>query len=117
MSVRSAAAATLLAVLTLVPCLNVCSGWMHSARQRMACCTHAGGMQRQATADACCAHGERKNGEQMAPLSIAPPTLQPSIFSAESLTIPVHFASSLRFEIHEPIADSERYVLLSVFLI
>jgi len=97
------------------PCLNMCSGWVASADQRMACCAD----KPQGHADACCASGESsQNAESVATQLIAAlPALEPIALKIVA-AISTASASAHDLDSHAPLtSDSERHVLLSVFLI
>ena len=108
-------AVVLLAALLVAPCLNVCAGWSASDHARMACCVDKS----QGEADSCCASGEgRQNADVLAGLMVAAlpvPALDAdqieSILTASQLFTP-------QWDSHDRIlSNSDRYVLLSVFLI
>lgn len=97
------------------PCLNVCSGWVGSAVERMACCADKA----QGDADACCASEESsRNAESIAaPISAALPAPEPIALRIVA-EVSATSASTHALHSHTPLtSDSERHVLLSVFLI
>ena len=80
----------------------------------MACCVDKA----QGEADACCASGEgRQNADAAASFLAAVPPLEPIALAASAIVLlPDHAALDL--ESHDPLtSDTERHVLLSVFLI
>jgi hypothetical protein len=97
------------------PCLNVCSGWAASAAERMACCADKS----QGDADACCASEESSQkaesvGTQLLAALPALDPIEPYIIAPVSTA----FASTHDRDSRVPLtSDSERHVLLSVFLI
>ena len=112
---RSVVALALVAALLAVPCLGVCAGWAASHHDRMACCAD----KHQDEADACCASTEgRQNSETVAGLVVvALPALQP-IASAVASAVTVQRDVVNDLDSHDPLtSDTERHVLLSVFLI
>ena len=114
-SLRRTFAFVLLAALALAPCLGVCTGWTASADDRMACCKGKSADE----AKMCCASSEgRQNAESQAGVAmVALPAPEPvALRIASALAPQVRTASVI--DAHDPqTADSERYVLLSVFLI
>ena len=80
----------------------------------MACCVGKSADE----AKMCCASSEgRQNAESSAFATPALPALEPIALEIASLLAPALRAASV-IESHDPlIADSERYILLSVFLI
>lgn len=115
MDLRRIAAFAVLAVLFAAPCSGVCTGWERSTDARMACCVGKSADE----ATMCCASSEsRQNAESPAVLAIvalpAPEPIALRIASALASQLP---AASV-IDSHDPqTADSDRYVLLSVFLI
>lgn len=115
MSLRRNFAFVLLLALALTPCLGVCTGWSASAEARMACCIGK-------TADEakmCCASSEgRRNADAPGALAlIALPAPEPIALKIASALAP-QLRAAFVIDSHDPLtADSERYVLLSVFLI
>jgi hypothetical protein len=111
---RTSAVALLVAMLS-APCLGVCSGWMMSPHDRMACCADKSPDQ----ATACCASGEsRQNGDLFGGLALAALSVPAvdasqveSILTASQIFTP-------QWDSHDRIpSGSDRHVLLSVFLI
>jgi hypothetical protein len=115
MFVQRVFAAALLAALFAPPCFGVCAGWTSSADDRMACCADKGRNE----ADTCCASGEgRQNAEVFAGLLTAVlPVPAVDADQIESiLTGSQIFAP--QWDSHDRLpSDSDRHVLLSVFLI
>jgi hypothetical protein len=101
--------------LALAPCMGVCTGWSASAEARMACCIGKAVDE----AKMCCASSEgRRNADAPGALAlVALPAPEPiALKIAAALAPQVHAAFVI--DSHDPLtADSERYVLLSVFLI
>ena len=115
MFLRRTFALLLLSALALAPCLGVCTGWSASAEARMACC--AGKAADEATM--CCASSEgRQNAGSPGALAVvALPALEPVALRIASV-LPPQLRAAFVIEAHDPLtADSDRYVLLSVFLI
>ena len=114
MFVRKSFAFVLLGMLMLTPCLGVCTGWSASAEARMACCVGKSADE----AKMCCASSEgRQNADSTASAIPALPALEPIALEIASVLAPELRAAAV-IESHDPLtADSERYVLLSVFLI
>jgi hypothetical protein len=107
-------AVVVLSALTLAPCLGVCTGWTASADARMACC--AGKSADEATM--CCASSEgRQNADSSMAFAVALPAPEPVALGIASILAPERRASSIINSTDPLTADSERYVLLSVFLI
>jgi hypothetical protein len=114
-SLRKVFAFVLLGALALVPCLGVCTGWTASADARMACC--AGKTPDEAKM--CCASSEgRQNADSPVALAVvALPAPEPVALRIASALAP-QLRAAFVIDAHDPLtADSERYVLLSVFLI
>ena len=112
---RRTFAFVLLGALALAPCLGVCTGWNSSADARMACCASKSADE----AKMCCASSEgRQNADPAgAPALAAFPAPEPIALKIASALAPQLRAASV-IESHDPLmTDSERYVLLSVFLI
>ena len=115
MVLRRSFAFVLLGALALAPCLGVCAGWTASADARMACC--AGKSADDATM--CCASSEgRHNADLPGALAVvALPAAEPIALKIAWALAPQRRAASV-IDSHDPLtADSERHVLLSVFLI
>ena len=115
MSFQRTFAFVLLAALALAPCLGVCAGWTASADTRMACCIGKSADQ----AKMCCASSESgQNADSAgAPALAALPAPEPIALKIASALIPQLRAASV-IDSHDPLtAGSDRYVLLSVFLI
>lgn len=115
MDLRRIAAFAVLAVLFAAPCSGVCTGWAASADARMACCI--GKTADEATM--CCASTEgRQNANPSGPLAVAAlPALKPVTLSIAAI-VPLPSAALIDLDAHDPLTnDSERHVLLSVFLI
>ena len=114
MLVRRSLTFVLLGMLVLAPCLGVCAGWSASAEVRMACCAGKSADE----ADTCCASSEgRQNTDSSASAVPALPALVPIAPEIASVLAPELPAISV-IESHDPLtADSERHILLSVFLI
>jgi hypothetical protein len=115
MDVRKVSALALMATLLIAPCLGVCAGWAASHHDRMACCADKS----QNEADACCASGEgRQNADVLTGLAIGAlpvPAVDANQFDS-ALATPQLFTP--HWDSHDRIpSDSDRYVLLSVFLI
>ena len=115
MSFHRGFAIALLATLVAGPCLGVCAGWSASDHARMACCADKA----QDEADSCCAKGENRQNSDTSSTSIGPAlqALEPIALTIASvvLTLPT---AAFDLDSHDPLtADSERHVLLSVFLI
>jgi hypothetical protein len=112
---RQTFAFVLLGALALAPCLGVCAGWSASGDARMACCIGKSSDE----AKMCCASSEgRQNADPSAPLALAAlPAPEPVVLKiASALALQLRAASVI--DSHDPLtADSERHVLLSVFLI
>jgi hypothetical protein len=103
-----------LATLFVAPCSGICTGWSASSDARMACCAGKSADE----AMACCASSEsRQNADSSASATPSLPALEPLILEIASTLAPELRAASA-IASHEPLtADSERHVLLSVFLI
>ena len=108
-------AVVLVTALLAAPCVGVCAGWDTSDHARMACCLDKS----QDDADTCCASGEgRTNGDMFAgfaaaalPIPAVDANEVESILAASQLFTP-HWDS------HDHIlSDTDRNILLSVFLI
>lgn len=115
MDSRKVFAFALVATLLAAPCLGVCAGWAGSEHDRMACCADKS----QNEADACCASGEgRQNADVLAGLAVAAlpvPAVDAGQFDS-ALSLPQLFTP--HWDSHDRIpSESDRYVLLSVFLI
>ena len=107
--------AIMLIVLALAPCLGVCTGWSASAEARMACCIGKAADE----AKMCCASSEgRRNADAPGTLAlVALPAPEPIALKIASALAP-QLRAAFVIDAHDPqTADSERYVLLSVFLI
>jgi hypothetical protein len=114
-TLRRTFAFVLLGALALAPCLGVCTGWSASADARMACC--AGKTSDEATM--CCASSEgRQNADSPGALAMAAlPAPEPVVLRIASALAP-QLRAAFVIDSHDPLtADSDRYVLLSVFLI
>lgn len=113
MLIQRAVTLALVVVLSAMPCLGICSGWMPSAHERMACCADKA----QDEADSCCASGEGRNSD--APSGFVPVVVAPEPVALELAAAVAAEPVTLRdLASHDPLtADSERHVLLSVFLI
>jgi hypothetical protein len=111
---RQGFAVILLAALLAAPCFSVCAGWAMSPNDRMACC--AG--KTQGEADGCCASGEgRQNAEVPGALLIAALPAPEPVALKTATVIPLPHAR-FDLDLHDPhTSDSERHILLSVFLI
>jgi hypothetical protein len=105
----------LLGAMALAPCMGVCAGWSPSADARMACCIGRAADE----AKVCCASSEdRRNADAPGALSlVALPAHEPVALKIASALAP-QLRAALVIDSHDPLtADTERYVLLSVFLI
>ena len=111
---RKSFAFVLLGMLILAPCFGVCTGWSASAEERMACCVGKAADE----AKMCCASSEgRQNADSTGSATPALPALEPVALEIASVLAPELRAADV-IASHDPLtADSERYVLLSVFLI
>ena len=112
---RRTFAFVLLGAMALAPCLGVCTGWTSSADARMACCVGKSADE----AKMCCASSEgRQNANSAgAPALAALPAPEPIALEIASALAPQLRAASV-IDAHDPLtADSDRYVLLSIFLI
>lgn len=114
-SVSRVSAIILLASWLGAPCLGVCAGWSASHHSRMACCAD----KPQGEADACCASGEARQNTDVFTGLVAAALPAPAVDAdrIESiLTAPQIFTP--HWDSHDRVpADSDRHVLLSVFLI
>ena len=114
-TLRRAFVFVLLGALALAPCLGVCTGWTASAEARMACCAGKSAEE----AKMCCASSEgRQNADSSGALAlVALPAPEPIALKIATTLAPQLRAASV-IDSHDPlIADSNRYVLLSIFLI
>ena len=114
-NLRRTFAFVLLLALALAPCWGVCSGWTASENARMACCVGKSSDE----AKMCCASSEgRQNSDSPGALAVvALPAPEPIALKIASALATEQSAASV-IDSHDPLtADSERYVLLSVFLI
>lgn len=116
-SVRAAKGQTLLllAILAFAPCLGVCSGWTASAEARMACCM--GKSSDEATM--CCASSEgRQNADGAGAIAIAGLPVRDHITFQIAAALAPEMRRALVTESDvPPTTDSDRHILLSVFLI
>ena len=113
--VHRAFAVALLAALFAAPCLGVCAGWEAIDHARMACCADKA----QDEADACCASGEARQGiDVLAGLLVAVlPVPAVDAHQVESILTASQIFTA-RWDSHAQLpSDSDRHVLLSVFLI
>lgn len=111
---RKSFAFALLGMLMLAPCLGVCTGWSASADARMGCCLGKSADE----AEMCCASSEgRQNADSTGSATPALPALAPVALETASVLTPESRAAAVIESLDPLTADSERYVLLSVFLI
>ena len=112
---RRAFAFVLLAAFALAPCLGVCAGWNASAHARMACCAEKSADE----ASMCCASSEsRQNVDSPWAFAMATLPAPEPIVSRMASALAPQLRAAFDLDSHDPLtADSERYVLLSVFLI
>ena len=113
MLVGRSLAFVLLAMFVFAPCLGVCAGWRASAEARMACCAGKSADE----ASTVVAHLKVVERRLVASAAPALPALEPIALEIASDLAPELPTASV-IESHDPLmADSERHILLSVFLI
>ena len=96
------------------PCLSACAGWDASPHARMACCAHKA----PEDADACCASAEsRENSAAPSAVAAFPLALAPVPLPHQVITASLA-GTELDRDTHHPLTpNTERHILLSVFLI
>lgn len=110
-------ACVMLLTLVVVPSLSLCAGWQSSADARMACCAGSHEEQSQATVDTCCAAGEhRQNADSFTTLFTS--ALLPTNNIVSSILSVLPDLQGFDTPQHDlVVCTTDRYLLLSVFLI